>query len=186
MSNSFNFRFPLLFALLFAVVLVSCDSTEPDDEGPGEEELITRVVVTLTQGGNTITATANDGSGIGNGSLTVETLELAAGTTYTGRIELFNDQENEDITEEVDDERDEHQFFYTVQGGIASAVNFAITDEDSNGLPVGLTFTVTVNDGASGSGNVRIQIGHYDDAPKDGTTLSDETDIDFELPISVN
>lgn len=172
-----------------ALIIAACDSTKPDEEGPGEEELITRVVLTLvgTGGASDVTATATSDSGVGSGvGLQVETLALEAGATYTATIELFNDEEGEDITEEVDEERDEHQFFYTVSGGLAGLVAFDITDTDSNNLPVGLEFTVTVDAGAAGDGSVRIQLGHYDDAPKDGVTVSDETDLDFEMPISVN
>jgi hypothetical protein len=173
-------------ALLFALGLSACDSNEPDDDGPGEEELITRVTMTLTPagGGSAVTITAENDSGIGEGGgivLTPSTLTLAANTTYTGSIELLDTINNEDITEEVEEEDDEHQFFYTVSG--LSGTTFTITDTDGNGLPVGLDYTVTT--GSAGTGTLRVQLGHYDDQPKDGTTVSDETDLDFTLPLAV-
>lgn len=179
----------VLFLLLFAVTFTACDSTEPEDEGAGEEELITRVVLTLTDGGNTITATANDPDGDGVGIQT-ETLTLTSGTTYSGTIDLFNDTADEpdemDIGAEVDEERDEHQFFFTytgTQGGNRVTIN--VTDQDSNGLPVGLAFQVAVSGGGAAAGNLNVVLSHYDDQPKDGTTRSDETDVDVTFPVVI-
>jgi len=170
--------------LLFAGVFAACDSTEPDPEGPGEEELITRVVVTLTAGGQTVTATADDPDGDG-ANLQIDSITLAAGTTYTGTVELFDDINGEDITEEVEEEADEHQFFYTVGGGIAGRVSVAVTDQDGNGLPVGLRFTVTVTDGGAASGTLNIVLSHFDEEPKNGTDRSDETDVDVTFPVNI-
>ena len=177
----------LTFALslvLFTVVFAACDSTEPDDEGPGEEELITRVVLTLTGDGQTVTATANDPDGDGT-NFQIDTITLTAGTTYTGSIELADDINGEDITEEVDEEGDEHQFFYTVGGGAAGRVTVTITDQDDDGLPVGLSFTVAVSAGDAASGTLRVILSHYDDDPKDGMTMSDETDVDVTFPVEI-
>ena len=177
----------LTFALaliVFPVVFAACDSNEPDDEGPGDEELITRVVLRLTGGGQTVTATANDPDGDGT-NFQIDTINLAAGTTYTGTVELADDINDEDITEEIREEDDEHQFFYTVGGGASGRVTVTITDQDDNGLPVGLNFTVAVSAGDAASGTLRVIQGHYDDAPKDGVTMSDETDFDITFPVNI-
>ena len=179
-----------LFLLLLAGTFTACDSTEPEDGGAGEEELITRIVLTLTGGGNTVTATANDPDGDGV-DIQTETLTLTSGVTYTGTIDLFNDTADEpgemDIGAEVSEERDEHQLFYTyeaTQGG-ADRVEVTVTDQDSNGLPVGLTFQVTVTGGDAAAGTLNVVLSHYDDQPKDGTTRSDETDVDVTFPVVI-
>ena len=177
----------LTFALvlvLFTVVFAACDSTEPEDEGPGEEELITRVVLTLTGGGQTVTATANDPDGDGT-NFQIDTITLTAGTTYTGTVELADDINGEDITEEVEEEDDEHQFFYTVGGGANGRVTVNITDQDANGLPVGLNFTVAVSAGGAATGTLRVILSHYDEGPKDGVNMSDETDVDVTFPVNI-
>ncbi len=177
------------FALsLFLFTMSACDSTEPDDPHAGEEELITRVVLTLTGGGQTVTATADDPDGDGVGIQT-ETIVLQNGVTYTGSIALFNDladePEEENVTAEIEDEDDEHQFFYTVGGSVQNGVTVTITDQDGNGLPVGLDYTVAVANGSTGTGTLNVVLSHYDDGPKNGTDRSDETDIDVTFPLTV-
>ena len=185
----------LTFALaliVFTVVFAACDSNEPDDEGPGEEELITRVVLTLTGGGQTVTATANDPDGDGT-NFQIDTINLAAGTTYTGSVELSDDINGEDITEEIEEEAEEHQFFYTVGGGVAGRVTVTITDSETDygsnevgdDLPVGLAFEIAVTDGGAASGTLQVILSHYDEGPKDGINMSDETDIDVTFPVSI-
>jgi hypothetical protein len=175
--------------LVFLVVaLAACDSTEPDDdEGAGEEELITRVVLTLDDGGETVTATADDPDGDGV-DIQVETLTLTPGTVYDGTIEVYNDLADEpveqDITAEIEEEDDEHQFFYTVDG-FGDNVRVDITDFDDSNLPVGLAFQVNVTDAASGSGTLNVVLSHYDDEPKNGVDRSDETDIDVTFPVEI-
>lgn len=179
--------FPLILVLI-AVVFAACDSTHPSDEGPGEEELITRVVVTLTGDGQTVTATANDPDGDGV-NLQIDAITLAAGTTYTGTIDLLNDLASDpaeqDVSAEVEEEAEQHQFFFTVGGGIAGRVTVTITDQDDNGLPVGLHFTVNVSGGGAASGTLRVILSHFDAQPKDGTTMSDETDVDVTFPVNI-
>ena len=61
---------------------------------------------------------------------------LTAGTTYDGTIELLNETETpaEDITEEVQEEADEHQFFYTIGTGLDVTTTYE--DEDGDGNPI--------------------------------------------------
>lgn len=174
--------------VLCALMLSACDSTEPDDdEGAGEEELITRVVLALEGGGETVTATADDPDGDGV-DIQVETLTLTPGTVYNGSVEVYNDLADEpaeqDVTAEIEEEDDEHQFFYTV-GGFGDNVRVDITDFDDNELPLGLSFQVTATDAASGSGTLNVVLSHYDDEPKNGVDRSDETDIDVTFPVEI-
>ena len=64
-------------------------------------------------------------------------------------------------------------------------VTVTITDQDDNGLPVGLNFTVEVSAGAAASGTLRVVLSHFDDDPKDGMTMSDETDVDVTFPVNI-
>ena len=174
----------ILVLTLLALTFTACDSTEPEDDGAGEEELITRVVLTLTGGGETIVAEASDPDGDGT-NFQIDDITLTAGTTYTGSIELFDDINDEDITEEVEEEAGEHQFFYTPQGGIATRVTVNVTDTDGNGLPVGLDFTVVVSSGGAASGSLNVVLSHFDEEPKTGTDRSDETDVDVTFPVTI-
>lgn len=191
MKNSYktlNLKY-ILPALLLGLMVSCTDNPSDPGDGPGEEELITQVTLTLTAEDDSQTSvTWEDADGPGGNDPVVGTLQLQAGMTYSGTIELLNTTETpaEDITQEVREEDDEHQFFYSVEGNVADRVTVEITDTDENGLPVGLQYTVTVSDGDAASGSLNVVLSHYDDAPKDGTTRSDETDIDIDIPVEVS
>lgn len=178
----------LTILVLTTLGLAACDSTEPDDHGPGEGELITRVVLTLTGGGETVTATADDPDGDGL-DLEIDPLTLRAGVTYEGTIELYNDladdPDEQDITEEIREEADEHQLFYTPQEGVENRITVTVTDQDDEGLPVGLSFELAVTEGEAAAGSLQVVLSHYDDEPKDGETRSDETDLDVTFPVLI-
>lgn len=173
--------------LLMAVLgtgLTACDSTEPDDDGAGEEELITSVILTLQGGGETFTAKASDPDGDGT-DFQIETLTIPSGRSYTGTIGVRDDVNDEDITEEIEAEADEHQFFYETGGADASRLTVSVTDTDGNSLPVGLAFTITVSGEEPGEATLRVILSHFDDEPKDGVTRSDETDVDVTFPVVI-
>ena len=176
-----------LFLFLAALVVVGCDSSEPDEDGAGELELITTVTVTLTPegGGQSVTAIANDPEGDGVG-FSIAELNLVANTTYTGTITFMDDINGEDITEEIEEEDDAHQIWFTPGGDAANRLAVTINDMDENGLPVGLNFTVDVSTGAAATGTLNIVMSHYDEQPKDGVTRSDETDVDLDFPVNIS
>ena len=182
-------------ALLGSLSLTACDSGEPDDDGAGEEELITQVTLTLTPqgGGSPLTISASDPDGDGAGlTFSPSTLALAPGTTYDGTIRLRDTVNDEDITEEIEEESEEHLFRYTLTP--ASAGTVAITDaesdytsDDENGgdFAVGLTFRVTTAAGASGTGTMNAVLYHFDEGPKTSSTAtSDEIDVDVAFPVT--
>lgn len=193
-TNSFNARL-LLSAIIILFAFAACKEDNPSDPGDGnEQELITKVILTLTENGtsNVATATFNDPDGSGGAAPTIGTLTLKAGSTYTGKIELLDESKNpvEDITEEVKEEADAHQFFYTAQGALAGRVTVTITDKDSKNLPVGLEFTVAVSAGAAVTGSaansLNVALSHFDGTTKNGTSRSSETDVDINFPVNIN
>lgn len=177
-------------ALLFAGFgLAGCDSTEPEDNA-GEEELITRVVLTLEGANQTIEVEVVDEDG--DGVLDeIGELELAAGETYAGSVALFNDLESppEDITEEVEEEDYAHQFQYSVTGDADRYITVSNLDVDRNGLDLGLSFDVSVSDEASAGteGTFVVVLRHYDEATEDNTAPKEndtgETDIRVDVPL---
>lgn len=172
--------------LLLALVAVGCDSDDPDDDGAGEEELITTVTMTFSPngGGDDVVAIWRDPDGDGS-NVSIDEIDLVAGTTYTGSIELRDDANGEDITEEVEEEDGEHQFWYTAGGAGSDRLAVTITDTDDNGLPVGLSFTVDVSAGDATTATMNVVLSHYDDAPKDGVTQSDESDVDITFVVNI-
>ena len=169
---------PMFILLLLVFGLASCSD---DDENPvavDEEEVITTMNVTLTADGRpTISLQSQDldGDGPNAPEITVSG-NLTANSTYTGTIELLNETETpaENITTEVAQEDEEHQFFFTA-GGVITDVTYS--DQDGNGNPVGIAFSLTA--GEAGNGTLQITLRHEPKKPNDGT-LSDaggETDI---------
>ena len=117
---------------------------------------------------------------------------MKAGSTYTGALTLTDESKNppDDITAEIQAEKDAHQFFYMPQGALAGRVTVAITDKDSNNLPVGLACTVAVTAGApvagSATNSLKLALNHYDPASaKDGVTPGSETDIEISFPMDI-
>ena len=109
-----NLKF-LTIAFLSILSFNAC--SDDDDVLPtpiNDEEVITTVNVTLTPmgGGTVVTLQKQDLDGDGPDAPTFSISgDLIAGTTYNGSIELLNETENpaEDITEEVEDESNDHQ-----------------------------------------------------------------------------
>lgn len=169
-----------LSLVLFASQLfVSCSSDDNDPDPVNEEETITTMTVTLVPqgGGDTITLQSRDLDGDGpNAPVVTVSGNLAGNTAYNGTIVLLNETETpaEDITEEVAEEDDEHQFFFVTSGSIASVT---YGDTDGNGNPVGIVFTL--NTDTAGAATIAITLRHEPKKPNDGT-LADaggETDI---------
>lgn len=186
-------RCALSLLLLPLLIWWGCedDPTSPD---PGnEQELITKVVLTLTESGSgsTVTATYSDPDGPGGAAPTVGALTLKAGSTYAATVQLFDETKNPvaNLTEEVEEEADEHQFFYTPQGELAGRLAVTVTDKDSKNLPVGLKFNVVVSSGPPVTGSVtnslNVVLSHFDNVTKNGTDRSDESDVDINVPVNI-
>ncbi len=183
-------KIKLLSLFVLSLLVLSACSSDDTPDPVLEEEVITTMTVTLTPngGGTAITLKKQDLDGDGPNApvLTVTGGDLAAGVTYTGSIELLNETESpaEDITEEVEELSDEHQFFFTVTGGLDVTTDYTNFDGDNN--PLGTEFTLTA--GAASSGTITFTLRHEPKKPNDGT-LADaagETDIDATFNIAVN
>ena len=131
-----------------------------------------------------------DLDGAGGSDPTVDSLILGSASTYSGTVRLLNETVNPtgDVTEEITREGTSHQFFYDIEGGLAGQVTVDITDTDEGGLPLGLALTVTVEENSAGTtGALRVRLYHYPNADdKDGTSISDETDVDIVFPVRIN
>ena len=192
-SNNFScfwflivkFNLKLVSITLFTLLFVACSSD--DDAAPepvNEEEVITTMIVTLN-GPDQVVLTYQDldGDGPDAETLTVSGA-LSANTTYEGSIRLLNESEEEveEITEEIEEEDDEHQFFYTIGTGLDVTTEY--DDEDENGNPVGLSFTLTT--GAASSGSLTFTLRHEPTKPNDGLeNAGGSTDIEKSFDLVV-
>ncbi len=172
-------------AAVFATVLIGCD----DDDTPeviNEEELITTVTYELTsttQPAVTFTSRDQDGDGPLVPTVTVSG-NLVANTTYTGSVRFLNELESpaENITEEVEEEADEHEVFYNTS---VNGLTINKVDNDPDGNPLGLRTNIQA--GAAGTGTLTIVLRHEPKKPNNGS-LSDaggETDVEVVFPVTI-
>jgi hypothetical protein len=175
--------------LLAGLVLLSACGNDPDPVLENQEELITTVRLTFTPaGGSPVIATWQDLDGDGGSPPTVSPVTLAGNTTYTLAVTLADASRNPsvDITEEVEEEGEEHQlFFRTTLTGMTIAYN----DKDANNRPVGLNNTVTTT--TAGSGTLTVILRHEPNktatgvANGDPTNAGGETDIETTPPFAI-
>lgn len=160
-----------LFLATASLFLASCSD---DDNGPvNEEEVITTVITTLTNGSTTITLTSRDLDGDGpNAPVVTVSGDLTANTVYNGEITFLNETVTpaDNITTEVEEEGEEHQIFYQIP---ASLGTIGYTDFDVNAKPVGLTFTYTT--GNAGTGNLTVTLRHLPNKSAAGVAAGDIT-----------
>ena len=175
----------LSLALITGLVLSSCSNDDDNPDPVNEEEVITTLIATLapTTIGTTVTMTFQDldGDGPGTPTLTVSG-PLEANTTYNGTLNLLNETETppELITTEIEEEDDEHQFFFSATGNVGA---FAYSDADGNGNPVGLAFTLTTGNATTGS--ITIILRHEPMKDAAGVSDGDITNAGGETDISV-
>ena len=197
-----NFR---LIALLFAAVaIVSCkndDDAVPEEEN--EVEVITTVSVVFTNTADPtdiVTATAVDPDGEGAQELQVaDEITLSPDADYTLSFIILNaldPADIEDIAEEIEEEDDEHQIFFswtansfadpTGNGNIDTAsdpVNY--NDQDDNGNPVGLSTDWTTGADTFTGRTFRVRLQHQPDI-KTNSTGAQDGDTDFDLTFTLN
>ena len=196
-----NYRF---LALLFVGLLITSCSDD-DDAAPEEEEeleVITDVTLVFTNDADpndVVRASAQDPDGEGIQELQVQGgITLAVDTQYTLTFEIFNNLETpgEDIGEEILEEDDEHQFFFSFttdafdsplgDGNIDTAsdpINYNDMDDNMNRVGLSTTWTTPAATTTGGTFTARLQ--HQPDI-KTGTTGANDGDTDFNLTFVLN
>ena len=172
-----------LLTLSLLISFLSCS----DNDSPEliqEEEVITSVIATLQAGSDTVTLSSVDldGDGPNEPVITVQG-SLKSDTTYSGAVKFLNESISpvEDITEEVAEEAEEHQVFYSFTSPISSV---ATSDTDSSGNPLGLVFTLTT--GNAGNASFGLTLRHEPKKPNTGILdAGGETDVAVTFSVSV-
>lgn len=165
---------------LTLLALVACQDIDDVNDGVNDGEVITTVALTFTPaaGGGAVVAKWTDPEA--DGSPVIDPVTLSGGDDYALAVSFLNEMEDpaEDITEEVRDEGDQHQVFFTgtaVQGpatgeNAAAVLTHAYVDTDANGLPVGLDSDVTAR--AAGAGVLTVTLFHL--PPEGGVAVKVE------------
>ena len=187
-----NYKYLFLVAIFASLAFTSCSDDDDNDNLPeivNEFEEITTVILTLSaEGSDDLVFLIQDLDGDGP-IPPVESFpaqNLQANTTYTGVIATWNEgvdpvsNETEDIIEEAD----VHQFFYT-PGGEFNFAEFNYTDVDSNGLPLGVEFNFTTGEAQDGSITVILRHDLTKTFENDPTDVGGETEVEVTFPIVV-
>ncbi len=191
------------------------DETEGHDDHGHETEVISTIELTFTPtgGGDPVVAQFVDPDGDGGQSGMSDEIVLAPSTEYTLDLRFVNALETpeEDITEEIREEAEEHFVLIygdavegpatTLTGGV---VVHAYADLESDygpnavgeDLPVGLSNTITT--GASGDGKIQVMLRHLpplNDVPQKtadlvsdfaaGMPIAGEVDVDVSFDLSL-
>ena len=198
MKNLFRLNY-LLYAVLTLFIFTACEEDEAAPEEENEVEVFTdvKLVFTPTGGGAAVEATAQDPDGAGVQELQVlGAINLAANTSYTLTMVIENCLESpcELMNEEIEEEDDEHQFFFAFtndaftspagNGNIDSAsdpINY--NDSDGNGNSLGLNTSWTT--GPASTGTFTVQLQHQPDV-KTATSGSTDGDTDWALTFNLN
>jgi len=160
------------------------------DPLPPEEEVITTLTYTLTSedGSDTAVLTFKDLDGDGGNDPDITGGTLQSNTIYNGQLTLLNESETpvESITEEIEEEDEEHQFFFVSSN---ESVTIAYDDVDENNAPVGLSTKLTTT--ITGTTDLKITLRH--EPAKDGenvaagdiTNAGGSTDIEVTFPVTI-
>lgn len=186
---------PMVPGLLMAFALTACKKDEQPQpqtpvQPPSEEEVITTLEVTFSDlgSGAEYTLLFRDADGPGGNAPEITGDGIPGNSEYTMNLRLLNESVSpaEDITEEISEEDDEHQLFFSVNG-VALTVQYA--DLDANDHPVGLLNLA--NTGEAGAGTLTITLRHQPDkgaagvAQGDITNAGGETDIEVTFPVEI-
>ena len=198
MKNIFKLNY-LLYAVLTLFIFTACEEDEAAPEEENEVEVFTdvKLVFTPAGGGAAVEAAAQDPDGAGVQELQVlGAINLAANTSYTLTMVIENCLESpcELMNEEIEEEDEEHQFFFAFSddaftspagnGNIDSASDpLNYNDVDGNDNSIGLNTSWTTGVASSGTFTVRLQ--HQPDV-KTATSGATDGDTDFALTFNLN
>ncbi|MBP6303077.1 MAG: hypothetical protein KBB37_05955 [Bacteroidia bacterium] len=176
--------------IVISSVFYSCKDKDKDPSDPAPinpQELITTVKLILTDASdsnNTFTLQWKDADGPGALAPVIDTLLLDTSKTYNAVVSVLDETKSpvDDITKEIKEEAEAHQFFYTLSSNLSGRVSITRTDKDLNNLPVGLEIQLSTTAGTSVQGTMNVVLSHYDGVPKTASP-SAESDIDITFPV---
>lgn len=185
----------LLPLLILSLVFTGCsDDDDHDDHSHpvNEEEVITTVEVTLSDGTNSYVLIWEDLDGDGP-DLPIITGATIPSNSYDAEIQLYNktlDPTDDEyvVTTEILEEDVDHQFFFNASNGL-NVFNFVYADADVDGNPIGQQFII--EDVSGSGGDLNIVLLHEPNKNADGVSDGDitnaggDTDIDITFPIIV-
>jgi hypothetical protein len=164
----------IVILVYISSIFIACSNNE-DPVIINEEEVITTVRATLVpqNGGTEVILESIDLDGNGPNAPTINVSgNFDPNTTYAGTLKILNETESPagDITLEIIEEDEDHQFFFSFSNDVATVT---YNDEDSNGDPVGVQFNLLT--GTEGSGGFTIILRHEPNKAAENVNTGDIT-----------
>jgi hypothetical protein len=154
----------LMGVAAIALVFSACDKEDVVENN--DNEVITTMELHFMEQGtsNSLIYTFNDADGPGGANPTIDVIRLAPNKVYNVEVVLLDRTKNpvDTITAEVEEEADDHRFYYEPSTG----ANITVTnlDNDNNGLPVGINSRWTTTGAANGQ--ITVTLRHYESGGK--------------------
>jgi hypothetical protein len=178
-----NLKFLATLFVFGSLLFTACDK---DDDGmtDNEQELITTVQLTFIDADSaSLVFNVKDLDGDGGNPPVADEIKLKANTAYTLSVKFLDESDashTHDITEEVEEESDEHLVCFTATGAMVAPV---ATDTDTNGKPLGLQNSLTT--GNAGSGSLTVSLKHEPDKSAAAPCSTGETDAEVTFPVVI-
>ncbi len=191
-------KLTLYLIAILGLGFASCESENPVPEN--DQEVITDLILTFVEVNQTLTpigtpfsvkASDPEGIEVGNEPL-VETINLETGKSYVMTIQVLNSISGEDITEEILEEADEHQFYFL--GTLFANNSIALLYLDPSGKMLGQKNILSTSNSPS-TGDWRVVLRHDLDKSfprstnphwEDFVQAGGETDLDITFPVVIN
>ena len=171
-----------LFVAIVGIYVSGCKckgSDCPCDGDNCESELITSVILTFKDSTNTdssVFAFRDPDADGPNAPTQHDTIRLAANKAYQVSIKLLNESVSpaQDLTEEVYEERNDHQFFYHFTN---LSLNFTYEDEDTHMPPIPVGIQSQWVTGTASTGSSQIILKHQPNGEKTNNESAGDTDV---------
>lgn len=187
MTNHF-IKFLFFSAISISMLTFSaCQRDDDDVVDPGnEQEVITTVQITFdaTAGATgSETFVFSDPDGPGGQAPLVDNIVLTANATYEVTLDFLDASGPTPVflTDEVQDEAEEHLICYFVNGALPA---LTIKDQDVNGEALGLV--AELQTGAAGNGILTIVLKHEPMKGNVNACDSGETDVEAAFSVTIN
>ncbi|RPD39254.1 hypothetical protein [Chitinophaga barathri] len=184
-----------LYAAAATLFFAACKKEKNDTPDENENEEITTVKLTFTNvavPAEKVIANWKDLDGSGGAVPVIDKINLKANTTYTLSTEVLDETKNppDNVTEEIEEESDEHRLFHLffvnanapVTDSLTTAATVIPLDKDANNLPIGLQVSVATKNAFTGF--LRMVVRHQP-GTKNGTYGPGSTDASAEFPIEI-
>jgi len=146
----------LLKSFLFILIIPVCVACMHDDDdpakpvNPNENELVTTVKLIIAPTANPAAemyASYRDLDGDGGSAPVIDTIRLDANTEYTVQVFILDETKNpvDTTSKEIEEEKNEHQFFYSKIGTYNLTTTYL--DFDDHNVPVGLNIKLNTTTG---------------------------------------